>query len=45
MDKLGQKQGYLILFEKNVPEELPWETRIRREVHEVDGKEVILLGM
>ena len=45
MDKLGQKQGYLILFEKKTSEELPWETRIRREVHEVDGKEVILLGM
>ncbi|HRF40928.1 MAG TPA: hypothetical protein PK198_19190, partial [Saprospiraceae bacterium] len=45
MDKLGQKQGYFILFEKKSSEELPWETRIRREVHEVDGKEVILLGM
>ncbi|MBK8042163.1 MAG: hypothetical protein IPK21_05585 [Haliscomenobacter sp.] len=45
MDKLGQKQGYLILFEKKTSEELPWETRIRRELHEVDGKEVILLGM
>ncbi len=45
MDKLGQKQGYLILFEKQSSEELPWEARIRREVHEVDGKDVILLGM
>ncbi len=45
MDKLGQKQGYFILFEKKSSEELPWETRIRREIHEVDGKEVILLGM
>ena len=45
MDKLGQKQGYLILFEKQSSEELPWDHRIRREVHEVDGKEVILLGM
>ncbi|MBK7476201.1 MAG: ATP-binding protein [Haliscomenobacter sp.] len=38
MDKLGQKQGSLILFEKKTSEELPWEARIRREVHEVDGK-------
>ncbi len=45
MDKLGQKSGYLILFEKQSSEELPWEARIRREVHEVDGREVILLGM
>jgi hypothetical protein len=45
MDKLGQKTGYLVIFEKKSSEELPWETRIRREVHEVEGKEVILLGM
>lgn len=45
MDKLGQKHGYLVLFEKKSSEELPWEVRIRREVHEVDGKEVVLLGM
>ncbi len=45
MDKLGQKSGYLILFEKKSSDELPWETRIRREIHEVDGKEVVLLGM
>jgi len=45
MDKLGQQRGYLILFEKKSSEELPWEVRIRREIHEVDGKEVVLLGM
>ncbi len=45
MDKLGQRSGYLVLFEKKPSEELPWEAHIRREVHEVDGKEVILLGM
>ncbi|MEZ4985750.1 MAG: AAA-like domain-containing protein [Saprospiraceae bacterium] len=45
MDKLGQRKGYLVLFEKKTSEELPWEERIRREVLEVDGKEVILLGM
>jgi hypothetical protein len=45
MDKLGQKSGYLIIFEKKSSEELPWEVRLRREIHEVAGKEVILLGM
>ena len=45
MDKLGQKRGYLVLFEKKSSEELPWEQRIRRETHVVDDKEVVLLGM
>ncbi|MBV6428702.1 MAG: hypothetical protein KIPDCIKN_03239 [Haliscomenobacter sp.] len=45
MDQLGQQRGYLVLFEKKPSEELPWEARIRREVHDVGGKEVILLGM
>ncbi|MCS7036641.1 MAG: AAA-like domain-containing protein [Saprospiraceae bacterium] len=45
MDRLGQRRGYLVLFEKKPASELPWEERIRREVHEVDGKEIILLGM
>ncbi|MFM8485317.1 MAG: hypothetical protein ACKOCH_03195, partial [Bacteroidota bacterium] len=45
MDKLGQKRGYLVLFEKKTPEELPWEQRIRREVHHVEDREIILLGM
>jgi hypothetical protein len=45
MDKLGQKHGYLVLFEKKNTDELPWEQRIRREVHNVDGKEIVLLGM
>lgn len=45
MDKLGQQKGYLILFEKETSDVLPWEERLRREIHEVDGKEIILLGM
>lgn len=45
MDKLGQKRGYLVLFEKKNPEELPWEQRIRREVHHIEDREIILLGM
>ena len=45
MDKLGQKRGYLVLFEKKPSEELPWEQRIRREIHIVDDREIVLLGM
>jgi hypothetical protein len=45
MDRLGQRQGYLVLFEKKSSEVLSWEQRIRREVHAVDGKEIVLLGM
>ncbi|MDW8228858.1 MAG: ATP-binding protein [Saprospiraceae bacterium] len=43
MDRLGQRRGYLVLFEKKPVSELPWEERIRREVHEVNGKEIVLL--
>ena len=45
MDKLGQRHGYLVLFEKKSSAELPWEQRIRRELHEVGGRELVLLGM
>jgi hypothetical protein len=45
MDRLGQRQGYLVLFEKKSSEVLPWEQRIRREVHQMEGKEIVLLGM
>lgn len=45
MDKLGQQRGYLILFEKKNSKDLPWEQRIRREIHAADGKEIVLLGM
>ena len=45
MDRLGQRRGYLVLFEKKSPAELPREQRIRRELHEVGGREVVLLGM
>ncbi|MFM7152868.1 MAG: ATP-binding protein, partial [Bacteroidota bacterium] len=45
MDKLGQKRGFLVLFEKKSSEELPWNQRIRHEKHQVDDREIILLGM
>ena len=44
MDKLGQKHGYLVIFEKKSSEVLPWEQRIRREVHAVDDKEIRLVA-
>jgi hypothetical protein len=45
LDRLGQRTGYMVLFEKKSSEELPWENRIRREVHNVDNKEIILFVM
>ena len=45
MDRLGQRRGYLVLFEKKSSRDLPWEQRIRRELHELDGREIVLLGM
>ncbi|MFM7402067.1 MAG: AAA-like domain-containing protein, partial [Bacteroidota bacterium] len=45
MDKFGQKRGFLVLFEKKSSEELPWDQRIRHEKHQVDDREIILLGM
>lgn len=45
MDKLGQKRGYLVLFEKKHSEELPWEQRIRQEIHTLADKEITLFGM
>jgi hypothetical protein len=45
LDRLGQKIGYMVLFEKKSSEELSWENRIRREVHIVDNKEIILYSM
>ncbi len=45
MDKLGQRRGHLIIFEKAPSEELPWEQRIRREVEQVAGREIELWWM
>jgi hypothetical protein len=45
MDKLGQQHGYLIIFEKQSSEELPWEVRIRREEQEVEGRRISVLWM
>jgi hypothetical protein len=45
LDRLGQKTGYMVLFEKKSVLELSWEDRIRREVHVVDNKEIIFYAM
>jgi len=45
MDKLGQKAGYLLIFEKKSSEELPWDDRLKWEVLEVEGKAVTLVVM
>jgi hypothetical protein len=45
LDRLGQKTGYMVFLEKKSAMELSWEDRIRREVHLVDNKEIILYAM
>ncbi|MCY7328139.1 MAG: hypothetical protein LH618_06300, partial [Saprospiraceae bacterium] len=45
LDKLGQKAGYLILFEKKPLTEIPWEQRLGWEVREYAGKQITLVGM
>jgi RecB family endonuclease NucS len=45
LDKLGQKTGYLILFEKKSSEEIPWEQRLGWETQEHEGKQITVLKM
>ncbi|TAE46343.1 MAG: ATP-binding protein, partial [Bacteroidetes bacterium] len=45
MDKLGQSRGHLVIFEKKPSSELSWDARIRREVQQVDDKEIVVWGM
>ena len=45
LDRLGQKTGYMVFLEKKSAAELSWEDRIRREVHVVDNKEIIIYAM
>ncbi|MFM7090233.1 MAG: ATP-binding protein, partial [Bacteroidota bacterium] len=45
LDKLGQKTGYMVFLEKKSATELSWEGRIRREVHTVNKKEIIIYAM
>jgi hypothetical protein len=45
LDRLGQKTGYMVFLEKKSALELSWEDRIRREVHIVDNKEIIIYAM
>jgi hypothetical protein len=43
LSRLGLNHGYLIIFETRTGK--TWEERIYREVVEVDGKTVTLMGM
>jgi hypothetical protein len=45
LDRLGQKTGYMVFLEKKSAAELSWEDRIRREVHTVNNKEIIIYAM
>ncbi len=45
LDKLGQKSGYLVIFETKTSEELPWEQRLRWETQTYAGKEITLICM
>jgi hypothetical protein len=45
LDRLGQKTGYMVFLEKKSAAELSWEDRIRREVHVVNNKEIIMYAM
>jgi hypothetical protein len=45
LDRLDQKTGYMVFLEKKSAMELSWEDRIRREVHIVENKEIILYAM
>ena len=45
MDKLGQRHGHLVIFEKLPSTELPWAQRIRRETTQADGRTVDIWWM
>ena len=45
LDRLGKKTRYMVFLEKKSVAELSWEDRIRREVHIIDNKEIILYAM
>lgn len=45
LDKLGQKTGYLILFETRSSEEIPWEERIAWELKDYEGKQITLVKL
>ncbi len=45
LDQLGQKAGYLILFEKKSAQEIPWEKRLGWEIREHEGKQITLVCM
>jgi hypothetical protein len=45
MDRLGEQNGYLVLFETKTSEEIPWEQRIKWEAVTHKGKDITVLEM
>ncbi len=45
MDRLGEQNGYLVLFETKTSEEIPWEKRIKWEAVTHKGKDITVLEM
>jgi hypothetical protein len=45
LDTLGQRRGYLVIFELKSSAELPWEERIKWTVEEYEGKELVVLEL
>jgi hypothetical protein len=43
LDKLGERRGYLIIFEIDTGKS--WDERIRWEERQQDGKKITLVGM
>lgn len=45
LDKLGQRHGYLVIFDKRPSSEFPWEERIQWRNVQHEGKEITLLEL
>ncbi|MEI6287869.1 MAG: hypothetical protein WCP79_15300 [Bacillota bacterium] len=43
MDKVGERHGYLMLFDRNPA--ISWDEKIFDEIIENDGKKIIVMGM
>ncbi len=45
LDRLGKKEGYLIIFEKKKVEEISWEERLKWEEEVFNGKNITVIEM
>jgi DNA polymerase III delta prime subunit len=45
LDKLGQKAGYLIIFEKKSSKEIPWDERISWNIRQEGDKAITLITL